>query len=392
MRTALILAVILSACSAFDGGRTLTGPGGVMVQVPAGAVKSTAALGLAVANEGFPALPSGSGSTVFALTPHGQTFAVPVTLTFPATASQSRLLTAQPGGAWAAVPGVRRVGNTLVAEVSHFSFFVVSEPSPPRVVFGDGWAVRELDMSDGGVTTLVDGVAGQNFVTSVAVDDQRRVYWFDNATDALSRLDADGTKRVLYTSPQATSNPEGLAVDPVHGLLFWAEGGTVMRAQLDGSGGAAFIAPTSGAFASSVAIDAAGGFVYWTDNGSDTVNRAALDGSGRTVLHTAPDAFANPRALALDVAAQMMFWGEGTSLLRAPLAGGPATVVASGTLFITSIAVDAESQQLYWTDNASDALMRARYDGSGLTQLYSSPLWSPGGLGNATNPNGVTLR
>ena len=390
MRTGLMLAVTLSACSALDGGRTLTGPGGVMVQVPAGAVKAPASLGLAVATEGFPALPSGSGSTVIALTPHGQTFAVPVTLTFPATASQTRLLTAQPGGAWAPVAGVRRMGNALVAEVNHFSFFVVSEPSAPRVVFGDGWAVRELDVSDGGVTTLVDGVAGQNFVTSVAVDDQRRVYWFDNATDALSRLDADGSKRVLYTSPQATSNPEGLAVDTMHGQLFWAEGGTVMRAQLDGSGRTPFVAQTSGAFASSVAVDAAGGFVYWTDNGSDTVNRAALDGSGRMVLHTAPDASANPRALALDVSAQLLFWAEGTSLMRAPLAGGPATVVASGT--ITSLAVDAESQQLYWTDNASDALIRAKYDGSGLTQVYSSPVWSPAGPGNATNPQGVTLR
>lgn len=390
MRTRLLLLAMLTACGARDGGRTLTGPGGVLVEVPAGAVKPSAELRLAVATEGFPALPAGAGSTVIALTPHGQTFAVPVTLTFPATASQTRLLTADPGGTWKSVAGVRRVGGTLVAEVSHFSYFVVSEPSVPRVVFGDGWAVRELDVSDGGVSTLVEGVAGQNFITSVAVDDERRVYWFDNATDALSRLDADGTRRVLYTSQQATANPEGLAVDTAHGLLFWAEQGAVVRAQLDGTGRAVFVPQASAAFASSVAVDALGGFVYWTDNGSDTVSRAALDGSARTVLHTASDSSANPRALALDAAAQVMFWAEGTSLLRAPLAGGPTTVVASGT--ITSIAVDVESQQLYWTDNASDALVRAKYDGSGLTQVYASPVWSPAGPGNSTNPQGVTLR
>ncbi len=387
MRIGLMLVATLSACTAFDGARTLTGPGGAVLEVPAGALKAPANLAIAAATDGFPALPAGAG-TVFALTPHGQMFAAPVTLTFPATATQTRLLTAQPGGTWAPVPGARRVGDTLVAEVSHFSYFVTA-PSV-RVVFGDGWAVRELAVSDGGVTTLVEGVAGQNFITSVAVDDQRRVYWFDNATDALSRLDADGTKRVLYTSPQATANPEGLSVDTNRGLLLWAEGGTVMRAQLDGTGGAALFPATSGAFATSVAVDALGGLVYWTDNGTDTVNRAALDGSGRTVLHTTQDSSANPRALALDVAAQVMFWAEGTSLLRAPLAGGPTTVVATGT--ITSVAVDAETQQLYWTDNASDALVRAKYDGSALTQVYSSPVWPPSGPGNATNPQGVTLR
>lgn len=385
MRFPLLSAMTLWACSTPDAGRTLTGPGGVKVEVPAGALMANAALGLAVATNGFPALPPGAGSTVFALTPHGQTFAVPVTVTFPAAAGQTRLMTAQPGGPWTPVDGARRVGDSLVAEVTHFSFFVASTPTrSPRVMFGDGWAVRELDPNDGGLTTLVDGVAGQNVITSVGVDDQGRVYWLDNATDALSRLDADGTKRVLYSNP-GTANPDGLAIDSTHQHLYWAESGVLMRAGFDGRGAAQLISAYDRAFVTSVAVDVAG-FVYWTDNGNDTIYRSPTDGSGLLPLHVAQNATANPRALALDVSAGLMFWGEGTSLLSAPLDGGAATPIATGT--ITGIAVDPRSRELYWTDNASDALMRAKYDGSAAVKLYTSP----GGAGSATNPQGVALR
>ncbi len=309
---------------------------------------------------------------------------------------QTRLLTAQPGGTWAPVPGARRVGDTLVAEVSHFSYFVTaSSAAPTRAVIGDGWAVREIDLTDGGVRTLVDGMPMQQFVTGVAVDDQGRVYWLDNATDSLARVESDGSgKQVLFTSADAFSNPQGLAVDSAHGLVFWAEGGRVMRAPLDGGASETFIPAASNSYATSVALDAPGGLVYWTDNGTDSINRVASDGSGRTVLHSASNGQANPGALAIDVGAGLMFWGEGAGLWSAPLDGGAASTVVAGTVNVTAvtgIAVDPEARQLYWTDNGTDALTRASYDGSGQVRLYSSPAWSPGGGGNPTNPQGVAL-
>ncbi|MDP1825702.1 MAG: hypothetical protein Q8L48_20745 [Archangium sp.] len=405
MRNGVVVAVVfLSACSSPLDARTVSGPSGSRLDVPAGALKTPAELALTTATTGFPTLPSAAGATVFALTPHGQTFEVPVTVTFPAAAGQTRLLTAQPGGQWAPVAGARRVGDSLVAEVSHFSFFVTAASTrPTRAIVGDGWAVRELDLADGGVRTLVEGMPEQSFITAVAVDEQGRVYWLDNVTDALTRMEADGSGRqVLYTSPDAFSNPEGLAVDSAHGVMFWAEGGKVMRAQLDGTGAAPFIAAASNAYATSVALDRLGSFLYWTDNGTDTINRVAYDGSSRVVLRSSPNIFANPRALAVDVAAGVMFWGEGFGLMSAPLDGGVVTSVSAGTVdftTVTGIAVDPDALQLYWTDNGTDALTRANYDGTGQVRVYSSPVWSPAGpldagpaAGNATNPQGVALK
>ncbi|MBE2253025.1 MAG: hypothetical protein IAE78_26065 [Myxococcus sp.] len=394
MRSGAWVVLVFSACSASMDARTVVGPGGVTVEVPGGALKAPAELSIATVTAGFPSLPGGAGPSVFALTPHGQTFEVPVTVTFPATTGQTRLLTAQPGGDWVAVPGARRVGASIVAQVSHFSYFVAAaSPGPSRAIFGDGWAVRALELGDGGVRTLVDGEPQQQFVTGVAVDEQGRVYWLDNASDALARVGADGTgKQVLYVSPDSASNPEGLAVDSSHGLIFWAEGGKVMRAQLDGGGATVVIPRASNTWATSVALDEPGGFVYWTDNGTDSISRVAYDGSGRTVLRSASDAQANPRALAIDSTAGLMFWAEASGLLSAPLDGGAASIVVAGTATVTGIAVDPAAQVLYWTDNGTDALMRAAYDGSGQVPLYSSPVWSPvAGPGNATNPQGVAL-
>jgi len=399
MRNGLVAVASCLVWACTPAPQTIAGPSGSKLDVPSGALKSPAQLAITTVTSGYPALTPLSGSTVFALTPHGQTFAVPVTVTLPAAPGETRLLTAQPGGEWSAVPGAHRVGDTIVAEVTHFSFFVPATAPAVRAIVGDGWAVREIDPADGGVRTLVDGVPERAYITSVAVDDQGRVYWLDNVTDALARVDANGGgKQVLYTASDPYLNPTGLAVDGAHGALFWAQGHDVMRAQLDGSGAAPFVSGANGEYPTSVAV--AGGFVFWTDEGTETVNRIGTDGSGRVVLHTTADPFANPRALSVDLTAGAVFWGEGFGLLGLALDGGATSAVFAGSFegtWVTGTAVDPDARQIYWTDNGADSLSRASYDGSGRETLYQSPFWSPvsldagSGAGNTTNPHGVAL-
>ena len=401
MRNALLVLLLSSGCTSVLDAKTVVGPSGSRLDLPAGALTAPAELNIATATTGFPAPPSTAGSTVFALTPHGQTFALPVTVTLPAAAGQTRLLTAQPGGPWTAVPGARRVGETIVAEISHFSYFVTASASPVRAVIGDGWAVREIAVDDGGVKTVFEGTPLSNYVTSVAVDSQGRVYWLDNGTDSLTRVEADGSgTQVLYTAADAFSNPSGLTLDEPRGALYWVESGRIMKAQLDGGAVATFLPMSGNTYPTSVVVEPSGLFVFFTDEGTDTVNRIGADGSGRVVLHTAAGAFSNPRALAIDFNAGLMFWGEGFALVRAPLDGGTATTIDPGVTeatTVTGVALDLGAQQVYWTDNGTDALARANYDGSGKTRLYQSAPFDPGVMDggsstlNFTNPQGVAL-
>src|SRR5689334_14058848 len=66
-------------------GGTVTGPRGAQVVIPAGALASEVRINIEETSAGAPALPTGvvSVGPTFALTPHGTTFAVPVTLTLP---------------------------------------------------------------------------------------------------------------------------------------------------------------------------------------------------------------------------------------------------------------------------------------------------------------------
>jgi hypothetical protein len=108
----------------------------------------------------MPTLPTviAKAGAVFALTPHGTEFKVPVAIKIPVDGnlaarasdpSRIHLYTADPGGAWTIVPGARAVGSNFEAEVSHFSFFVVGfEIVEQTFPVGAGRALDILFMVD----------------------------------------------------------------------------------------------------------------------------------------------------------------------------------------------------------------------------------------------------
>src|SRR5712691_4326787 len=90
-------------------GGTVSGPGGAQIVVPAGALSSDVDLAIAQSSAGAPAFPpagASSAGTVFAATPHGTTFAVPVTVRIPFDPSllpagaTPQLFKAEPGGSF----------------------------------------------------------------------------------------------------------------------------------------------------------------------------------------------------------------------------------------------------------------------------------------------------
>jgi len=402
------IVIVLVACSSggsqqvTSAGAVVDGPSGSRVDVPAGAVTSPVRVDITVATAGFPALPAGTDTLVYAVTPHGQRFDVPVTISFAAPPGTQTLLTAEPQSLrWAPVPGSRRVGDRLEAKVSHFSYFVPSSaPSSahPRLFIGDGFALRELDLADGGVRTLVNGTFGSRFITGVAVDEQaQQVYWLDNKSDALSRVPfAGGAIETVYTSSDSFSNPEGPGIDSANGIVYWAEGANIMRAQLDGGAVGVFVAGGTNEHMTGVAV--AGAQIFFVSDSPDSVNRVNWDGGARVVLHAVTDPTRNPRGLAFDTSPGALFWGEGNRVMHADLGGGGATAIFTGTGYVTGVTVDRFAKHVYWTDNVSDDVKRADYDGSGVTVVYQSPQSAPGNLpdsgmppGNFTNPQGVVF-
>jgi uncharacterized delta-60 repeat protein len=124
-------------------GGTVTGPNGAKVEIPAGALATNVEIRIEQTSVGAPALPgnvTGAGQ-IFALTPHGTTFATPVTITLPfdpaTVPAGARVKIFKTDAAltqWAEVVGATISGNTLTAQVTGFSDVIagVEREAPQR--------------------------------------------------------------------------------------------------------------------------------------------------------------------------------------------------------------------------------------------------------------------
>lgn len=124
-------------------GGTVQTAEGAQVVVPAGALGAETAIGVARDGSGAPDLPAATGAAgaLYALTPHGTTFALPVTITVPFDAASvpagvtPRLMKTNPArNGWEEVAGATVDGSTLHGQVNSFSWVVVIiPPTPPTI-------------------------------------------------------------------------------------------------------------------------------------------------------------------------------------------------------------------------------------------------------------------
>jgi uncharacterized delta-60 repeat protein len=117
-------------------GGTVTGPNGAKVVIPAGALSSDTRINIELVTTGTPALPTGytSKGQVFAFTPHGTTFAQPVTVTIPFDPAVVKAARA-PGfyktnaqNQWGRIPNAVFGDTSVSAPVTSFSHFDVLDP------------------------------------------------------------------------------------------------------------------------------------------------------------------------------------------------------------------------------------------------------------------------
>lgn len=156
-----------------------------------------------------------------------------------------------------------------------------------------------------------------------------QVYWADYANDRIQRANVDGggVQTVLGNLPGITA----LAVDDVHGTIYWSE--TV---------------------------------------GGNRIRRSSLDGSNVTTLLETPGMVYD---IALDVPSNLMFFGQGGTettiqMIRgATISGGsPFTVVGpknGNEANYTPYAVGLYDGQVYYAGSGGSAIRRVNYDGTG---------------------------
>ncbi|HEY1282895.1 MAG TPA: hypothetical protein VGE96_00315, partial [Steroidobacteraceae bacterium] len=123
-----------------SAGGTVTEASGAKVVIPAGALTANTNIAVTESSSGAPPLPAGvtAFGSIYAFTPHGTTFATPVTITVPfdpakVPAGTTVVLykTNASQTAWEPVSGATVSGNTIVGNVSGFSFGVAATQITP---------------------------------------------------------------------------------------------------------------------------------------------------------------------------------------------------------------------------------------------------------------------
>ena len=153
-------------------GGTVLGPNGAKVEIPPGALAADTTIAIEATTAGSPALPGTFSALgqMFAFTPHGTTFAVPVTVTLPfdpASVPAGRaaaLFKTNAQNQWEPVIGAAFGTATVSAQITSFSWVQVgglSRDDPIRtwsfITYpGDDGAATILPKPDGNGTVAVD--------------------------------------------------------------------------------------------------------------------------------------------------------------------------------------------------------------------------------------------
>ena len=158
--------------------------GGAQVVVPAGALSQTTSIAIEQTSSGAPPLPAGvvSFGPMFAFTPHGTTFAAPVTVTLPydpslvpAGTQVEFYKTGSSQASWEAVPLASTAANSVTADVTGFSYMTVAGTPPPAVERGEperSWIFEELLVGEKDFTVAADQDDKPNNQTGGVVEDE----------------------------------------------------------------------------------------------------------------------------------------------------------------------------------------------------------------------------
>ncbi|XP_073707444.1 low-density lipoprotein receptor [Garra rufa] len=135
------------------------------------------------------------------------------------------------------------------------------------------------------------------------------IYWTDGELRTVSVSTADGSKRKTLIS-EGLRNPRAIVVDPQSNFMFWTDWGEPARIEKSGLNGADRTALVTEdiAWPNGITLDALSGRLYWVDSKLHTLSSIGVNGDGRHTL--IDDERKLPHPLALAVFEEKVFWTD----------------------------------------------------------------------------------
>lgn len=270
--------------------------------------------------------------------------------------------------------------------------------TPTPTPTGQAGGTRQLfwiNNTTGTIQTTLDGSSYSDLLdfeanqsgNDLALDlDGGKIYWSEGSK--IKRANLDGTAiETLATASQGLFT--SLALDPFYDKLYYLNrygiDDDVHRMNLDGSGDETLftVHPETSYMASDIQVDGSGGFLYWTNtNGTSSIERANVDGSGRQVLVSS--AGINPMSLRLDPITSKLYWtanDSSDSIQRSDLDGSNQEVLVTGVALARGFDIDLTYYKLVWANGSNGgSIQRADLNGSNMETLFDNM-----GLSNFTD-------
>ncbi|KAK7154730.1 hypothetical protein R3I93_009623 [Phoxinus phoxinus] len=135
------------------------------------------------------------------------------------------------------------------------------------------------------------------------------IYWTDGELQTISVATADGGKRKTLIS-DALQNPRAIVVDPQHNFMFWTDWGESARIEKSGLNGADRTALVTNniVWPNGITLDVLNQRLYWVDSKLHTLSSIGVNGDGRHTLIY--DQQKLPHPLALAVFEEKVFWTD----------------------------------------------------------------------------------
>lgn len=268
--------------------------------------------------------------------------------------------------------------------------------------------VRTMTTSGTNLTTLVRGHVFQP--EQVKLDSASGlIFYADSDTNSIHRMDTDGgnhveivprgsgleTEDAFFGFPNITTYQwAGLALDKdnaefytcdfthqeIHKFAYTGNSGEPSGTKVIGSG-------LMGVFPLRIFYDETNDKIYWTEFTPGTVRRAnrvvpsGKTADNRTDIETLVTGMTQARGVAVDPAANKVFFTSASGLNSMTLSSGSLQNLVSTSDVLTDLDVDTVDQKVYMSNRTDGKVQRCQYDGTGLEDVATG----------GTAPMGVTV-